>query len=1058
MELRTVRCLRGPNLWSRCLVLEATLTFDSADELTEHQLAAFETRLLDWLPSLQQRSGNERPVEPVLLPRLRLARGLERVALELQRLAGSDVWFGRTQTKSSPTECTVVVEYREEEVGRAALNAAMAICSAALANDSCDIAATVAELRTLNEQIRLGPSTGSIVRAAENRGIPARRLNEGSLVQFGYGVKQRRILAAETDRTSAIAESIAQDKELTKRLLRAAGVPVPCGRPVSDVEDAWAAAEEIGGPVVVKPQYGNQGRGVAVNLTTREQVAAAYEAARQEADTIIVEQFAPGGDYRLLVVGERMVAAARREPPLVVGDGKHTIRELVEIENRDPRRGEDHATVLSKLRLDDIALAVLAEQGLSPEFVPAEGARIIIRRNANLSTGGTAEDVTDLVHPEVAARAVDAARMVGLDIAGVDVVASDISRPLEEQGGVIVEVNAAPGLRMHLHPSAGTPRAVGEAIIEMMFPEGENPRIPVIAVTGTNGKTTVTRCIAHHFRTAGRKVGMTCTEGVYVDDHCLDSGDCSGPRSAKLVLMHPQVEAAVLETARGGILREGLAFDQCDVAVITNIGSGDHLGLGGIETIDQLAQVKSTLVEAVSEKGTAVLNAADPLVVAMAGRCRGRIAYFALEADNPVIVAHRERGGRAAFARDGFVVLAEGEREIRVAALNRVPLTLDGRIGFQIENVLASAAAAWCAGLSIDQIRESLETFTGGIAGTPGRFNMLELNGASIILDYGHNVSSLHALVKAIEAIPHERRLIVYTVAGDRRDEDVIEQARIIGREFDHVVIYEDGCTRGRPDGEIVGLMWKGLAGAPRASHIYETRGEIAAVESALTVLRPGDLLVIQVDRVESTIDWVRQYVETQTAAFTTGEQWIEVRDGRLGKEVIATRRIEAATTILQGWGRRIPQRSRHSFQVDHDTHIVISSPIGLINHSCEPNCGVLVQRGANILEIHALRTIEPGEELTTDYATFEYEIEFMNDQCQCGSPRCRGRITGYKDLPPERRREYQPYIAEYLEELERQPLAGAGSTNGSGAPASEPTVPPSKRHESILVGSVRRS
>ena len=649
----------------------------------------------------------------------------------------------------------IIVEYKEEELARACLATAHELCMAAVYDQPFDVAVEIKKLQDQSHEICLGPSTGAIVRAAEERGIPVRRLSSGSLVQLGHGARQRRILTAETDRTGAIAESIAQDKELTRTLLRQVGVPVPEGRPVTDAEDAWEAAVEIGVPVVVKPQYGNQGRGVVTNLTTREQVVAAFAAAREEGSSVMVEKFAPGADYRILVVGEKMVAAARRESAHVIGDGRSTIRELVDEVNRDPRRSDDHATVLTKIRLCQIALAVLGEQGFAPESVPPAGVRVLVRRNANLSTGGTAADVTDFVHPEVAARAVEAARCIGLDIAGVDVVVTDIGRPLESQGGVIVEVNAGPGLRMHLQPSSGKPRPVGEAIVDSLFPDEQTGRIPIVAVTGVNGKTTTTRFISHIMRSLGRKVGMTCTDGIFIDGRRIEAGDCSGPLSAQAVLMNPAVEAAVLETARGGILRAGLGFDRCDVAVVTNIGEGDHLGLSDIETLDKLAAVKRTIVDAVSSEGAAVLKANDPLVAAMARDCQGSVIFFAQRGDDPVIAAHRRAGGRAVFVRHDTVIVAEGDVEIPLVALANVPLTHGGRIAFQVENALASAAAAWALGIPRDAIRAGLESFAADLEKVPGRFNLLEIGGATVIIDYGHNVSALSALIEAIEQFPH---------------------------------------------------------------------------------------------------------------------------------------------------------------------------------------------------------------------------------------------------------------------------------------------------------------
>ncbi|MEW5782843.1 MAG: cyanophycin synthetase [Pseudomonadota bacterium] len=846
MEIFRIRALRGPNLWSRHTSIQALVRCEE-NERAMSRLPGFEARIRARFPQI----GAMRPIG--YAGELSLAHAVQFATLNLQAQAGCPVSFSCTAPTTEAGLYQVVVEYSEEAVGRRALALAETLCRAALDDTPFDLDAALAELRSLDEDERLGPSTGSIVQAAQARDIPWRRLTRGSLVQFGWGAKQRRIQAAEVDRTSAIAESIAQDKDLTKNLLRAAGVPVPVGRVVDDVEAGWQAALEIGLPVVTKPYDGNQGKGVTVNIVNRSHFEIAFAAAQEISAHVLVERFITGYDFRVLVVGDQMVAAARREPPTVIGDGVHTVRELVDIVNSDPRRGEGHATSLTKIRFDDIARARLTAQGFTPESVLPKGVRAVLRNNANLSTGGTATDVTGDVHPEVAARAVAAARMVGLDIAGIDVICEDIGQPLEVQNGGIVEVNAAPGLRMHLDPSYGKPRDVGKAVIEMMFPPNENGRIPVVAVSGTNGKTTTVRLTAHLIGQTGKRMGMTLTDGVFANGRCIDRGDCSGPKSARNVLLHPEVDAAVFEVARGGILREGLGFDRCDVAVVTNLGMGDHLGLNYIMTIEELAVVKRVIVQNVSPNGMAVLNAADPNVAKMASACPGKVTYFATDPHHPLMMTHRAQGKRVIFREGNAIVCAEGP-QIERLELAAIPLTRNGTIGFQVENVMAAVGAAWALGIDWETIRRGLATFVSDASTAPGRFNVFDYRGAKLIADYGHNPDAIRALVQAVDALPAKRRWIVISGAGDRRDEDIIRQGEILGGAFDGAILYQDACQRGRADGEVLALLRKGLAGATRTKEVEEIRGEFLAIDTALAKLQPGDLCLILIDQVEEAL------------------------------------------------------------------------------------------------------------------------------------------------------------------------------------------------------------
>ncbi len=846
MDITRLRALRGPNLWSRHTAIEAIVACHDAERDMD-ALSGFEARLRARFPEI----GPLRPIGHV--GPVSMAHALQFAALGLQAQAGCPVSFSRTTATVEDGVFQVVVEYTEEAVGRLAFELACELCRVAAADLPFDLADALAHLRELDEDQRLGPSTGAIVQAAATRGIPWRRLTEGSLVQFGWGSRQRRIQAAEMDRTSAIAESIAQDKELTKDLLRAAGVPVPLGKPVASRDEAWTAACEVGLPVVVKPRDGNQGKGVTVNITGREHLEIAYGAAAEISDEVMVERFIPGHDHRLLVVGKQLVAAARREPPHVIGDGVSTIRQLVDVANSDPRRGEGHATSLTKMRFDDIAHARLAVQGFTADSIPPTGTRVVLRNNANLSTGGTATDVTDEVHPEVAARAVAAAQMVGLDICGVDVVCETVQLPLEEQGGGIVEVNAAPGLRMHISPSYGKGRAVGEAIVADMFAPGDDGRIPLVAVAGTNGKTTTVRLVAHCLAQSGQRVGMTNSDGVYVEGKRIDTGDCSGPRSARNVLLHPDVDAAVFETARGGVLREGLAFDHCDVAVVTNIGMGDHLGLSYITTVEDLAVVKRVIVQNVAPHGYAVLNAADPMVAAMAEACPGGVILFARHGDHPLLTTHRAQGKRAVFVDGGDLVACEAGRMERIP-LADIPLTRNGAIPFQVENAMAATAAAWGLGLDWNVIRAALATFVNDAQTAPGRFNLFDYRGATVIADYGHNPDAILALVQAVDALPANRRSVVISGAGDRRDVDIRRQTEILGDAFDRVILYQDQCQRGRADGEVLALLRQGLAHARRAKQVDEIRGEFLAIDTALAALEPGDLCLVLIDQVDEAL------------------------------------------------------------------------------------------------------------------------------------------------------------------------------------------------------------
>ena len=854
MNIRKVLALRGPNIWSRHTVLEAWVDLGTLKDTSSAQIPGFNDRLMSWLPTMIEHrcSVGERGG---FFQRLRwgtyLAHILEHTTLELQTLCGTPVGYGRARETSEEGLFKVAIRYQEETLGRACLESARELIMAAVFDLPFDIDTNLKRLRELADRVCLGPSTNAIVDAARARNIPVRRLNAGSLVQFGQGNKQRRIWTAETDFTSAIAESIAQDKQLTKMMLTAAGIPVPEGREVESADDAWSAAQSIEGPVVVKPLDGNHGRGVCMDLTEEQAIKAAYREALKEGSGVIVERFASGSEHRLLVVGRKLIAAAAGDAVSVIGDGTHSIRDLIEIQvNSDPRRGDDETKPLDTLVVTPLTIIELEHQGFKPETILAVGLKAIVRRIDNLT-----RDVTDEVHPSVAEHAVLAAQVVGLDVAGIDLVTQDISRPLEEQGGVIVEVNAGPGLLMHLKPEIGKPRPVGEAIVEHLFPDpNENGRIPVVSVTGTNGKTTVARLVTSILKASGRTVGLACTDGIIIDGRTIEHGDCAGPRSARNVLLNPVLDAAVFEAARGGILREGLGFDKCDVAIVTNIGEADHLGQQFIDSPKEMFKVKRTPVDVVLPTGTAVLNATDPLVVEMKELSAGRVTFFAIDPMHPVIREHRDNGKRTVVVKTAQVVLCDGDSETTLVKLEDLPCTHGGRVDFQIENVLAAAAAGWALELPLADIRLGLQSFQGNLQDDPARFNVLESAEKTIVVMDGRNRSALAAVIAAIDHFPHSKRTAIYSAEEDRRDQDIIQQGQQLGASFDRVILCEIEQRNDRPAGDVTRLLRSGVENGTRVRDIIDIADWSQAVDAAWRELQPGELLLIQSSTVPKTV------------------------------------------------------------------------------------------------------------------------------------------------------------------------------------------------------------
>jgi cyanophycin synthetase len=862
-ELRVtrVRALRGPNYWRLAPVIACDVRLGALESVSSVDAPGFNDRLLDALPTLASHPCSlgapggfvERLHSGTHIPHI-----LEHVSLELQNLAGSDVGFGRVVASGDAGVWWVIVAYDEEDVGLQSVRDAISLVRAALGGPPFDADASIRELQDLYERVRLGPSTWAIVEEARRRGIPVRRLNSRSLVQLGLGRNLRRIQATLTDHTSAIAIEIAQDKDDTKRVLEAIGLPVPHGAVAESAEQAVELAQEIGFPVILKPLDLSHGRGISPRLTDEAAVREAWTRVSQISERLIVEQFAEGRDHRVLVIGGKVVAAAERVPAHVIGDGGHTIRELIDAANEDPRRGIGHTKVLTRLECDDGVVEFLARSGLTLASVPNDGERVYLTATANLSTGGTSIDRTDEIHPSNVTACEMAAGVVGLDIAGIDVITPDISVPFRENGAAIIEVNAAPGVRMHTHPTEGEPHNVGAPVIDMLYPPGAPTTIPVVSVTGTNGKTTTVRLIAHIFRHTGKTVGFTTTDGVYLNNRLVIEGDMTGPFSANIILSNPTVDVAVLETARGGILRAGLGFDECDVGIVLNV-SADHLGLGGINTLEQLAEVKSVIAAVVKREGHAVLNADDPLVLAMRERSPGDVVLVSTSPDeNPAVEEHLARSGIAVLVERNTFVIRRGRLRIPIAAAHEVPLMMGGAARFQRGNILSAIAAAYVQGIRYDDIRAGLLSFFPSPALTPGRLNLMRVGRGRILVDYAHNAAAVGGLMELVLGIDAGRRVGVITAPGDRRDEDIRELARLAAQ-LDHVIIKEDNDLRGREPGEIAGLVRDGLvAGGLSEDEIEVVADELDAVDRGLPLLDDRDLLVVLADDVAAVLEHLR--------------------------------------------------------------------------------------------------------------------------------------------------------------------------------------------------------
>ncbi|MHB8172415.1 MAG: cyanophycin synthetase [Thermincolia bacterium] len=865
MDILEIKAIEGRNIYCHWPVIRMMLDLAAYSGKTTSQMAAFSHNLLAVLPGLLEHHcsrGYKGGFEERLQEGTLLGHVVEHVALELQVQAGHHVIYGKTVSAGQEGLYYIVTEYQAKEGAIVANRLAVELVKGVLQGQRVNVREMVKEITQVNCKTEPGPSTAAIVRAARQRGIPILPLGDGSILQLGYGKYQQKVAATITGRTGCLAVDIACDKMLTKEVLEEMGIPVPPGGVARTENEAVNLAQEIGYPVVVKPFNGNQGKGVSLNLHNSTEVKKAFQLAMDLSNKVIIEKHIPGRHYRLLVVGDQMVAAAERFPASVTGDGLHTIKELIDLVNQDPLRGEGHEKSLTQIKIDPVIIINLARKGLSPNDVLADGQQIFLRENANLSTGGTAFDVTDFVHPTNVQWALRAVKLVGLDVAGVDLVAEDISHPITEANGAIIEVNAAPGIRMHHYPTSGERRDAGKAIVDLLFPEAAKFRIPIVAVTGTNGKTTVTRMINHILTLQGKIVGMTTTDGICINNQRIVQGDCTGPLSAKAVLREATVEVAVLETARGGILRGGLGYDYSDVGIITNI-SEDHLGQDGIETLEDLAMVKALVGEAVHRQGTVVLNADDPIVTGLRGRFNCNIIYFGKEPGNIIIRRHLGAGGQAVMVKNGFIILAQGNRAQKIMAIKSVPAVLGGMATHNLENALAATAGAIALGSPMGLVREGLETFISNRY-NPGRLNMQEVAGVKVILDYGHNIAGYQAIIAMLHNKKRGRLTGVIGVPGDRKDESILRIGQIAGKAFDRLIIKEDRELRGRTTGEVGALLHRGaLEGGIRQDQVFIIPEEGKAINKALTSARLEETVTIFYEDIELATQAIEEFKNT---------------------------------------------------------------------------------------------------------------------------------------------------------------------------------------------------
>ena len=869
MKIDKIQALRGPNIWSvqRKKLIQMRLDLEEMEQFPTNKIDGFRERIEEMFPTMIEHRCSE-GVRGGFFSRIErgtwMGHVIEHIALEIQTLAGMETGFGRTRETKTPGIYNVVFSYTEENVGIFAAGSAVAIAEALIAGTPYDLENDIQKMREIRERVRLGPSTGSIVEEAVNRDIPWIRLGTNSLVQLGYGINQMRFQATITCKTSSIAVDIACNKEQTKKMLEAASIPVANGGICVDEEDLEEVIQKIGYPIVIKPLDGNHGKGASINIKNKKDAIEGLAYAKKYSHRVIVEKFITGFDFRVLIIDNKLVAAAKREPAHIKGDGVRSIQELIEETNKDPRRGYGHENVLTQIDVDRDTTDLLGKLNYTLDTIPKKNEVVYLKSTANLSTGGTSIDVTDMMHPENIFLCERISRVIGLDVCGVDIMAKNLTQPLKENGGCILEVNAAPGFRMHLAPSEGLPRNVAAPVIDMLYPPGKPSRIPIIAVTGTNGKTTTTRLLAHIVKNNGYKVGFTTSDGIYIQNHMMEKGDTTGPISAEYILKDPTVEFAVLETARGGILRSGLGFSRCDIAIITNIQE-DHLGISDIHNLDDLARVKSTVVKSVKKDGWAILNAEDEHCLKIANDLGCNVAYFSMDENNPKVKKFSKEGKIVAVYENGYITIKKGEWKIRVEKATHVPLTMGGKAKFMIANVLAATLAGYLHGFKTDDISLSLQTFIPNAAHTPGRMNIFEFKKFKVLIDFAHNPSGYRGIEDFLQSVDATKKIGIIAGIGDRRDEDIKECASIAARMFDHIIIRQEKHLRGRSENQIIELIMEGIAESGRSVTYEIINKEVEAIKHAIDNAEDGSFITALSDVVTNAIDIVQEYLDKES-------------------------------------------------------------------------------------------------------------------------------------------------------------------------------------------------